>query len=144
MANLRHLKNLSENMGISIRELADMVGVSENQIHLMCRTNSTKIVTLEKIARVLGVPASYFFDEPTENYEVQHVVPAAQLNRAYTSGNGNASTIADSDRVKELEAEVRIRDARIADLKEIISEKDARIADLKERIEDLKLGYGNN
>ena len=78
--------------------------------------------------------------------KVQILGAGAQLNGAGASGNVNASTIADSDRVAELEAEVKIRDARIADLKEIISEKDARIAekdariaDLKERIEDLKM-----
>ena len=63
MANLQRIKDLAETRKISIRELADRVGVKENQIHVMCRTNSTKIDTLEKIAHELGVPAAYFFDD---------------------------------------------------------------------------------
>lgn len=69
MANLQKIKELAELRKISIRELADRVGVKENQIHVMCRTNSTKIDTLEKIADALGVPTTYFFEEKvTEEY----------------------------------------------------------------------------
>lgn len=63
MVNLNLIKSLAERQNISIRELADKVGVSENQIHVMCKTNSTKINTLEKIAKVLNVSINYFFDE---------------------------------------------------------------------------------
>lgn len=63
MANLQKIKDLAETRKISIRELADRVGVKENQIHVMCRTNSTKIDTLEKIAHELGVPTAYFFND---------------------------------------------------------------------------------
>lgn len=63
MANLQRIKDLAESRKISIRDLADRVGVKENQIHVMCRTNSTKIDTLEKIAHELGVPTAYFFDD---------------------------------------------------------------------------------
>lgn len=63
MANLQKIKDLAEARKISIRELAEKVGVKENQIHVMCRTNSTKIDTLEKIAHELGVSAAYFFDD---------------------------------------------------------------------------------
>lgn len=63
MANLFKIKDLAENRKISIRDLAERVGLKENQIHVMCRTNSTKIETLEKIAHELNVPVAYFFDE---------------------------------------------------------------------------------
>ncbi len=71
MVNLQKIKELAELRELSIRELADKVGLKENQIHVMCRTNSTKIDTLEKIADVLCVPISYFFEERiTEEYHV--------------------------------------------------------------------------
>lgn len=63
MANLQLIKQLAEERKIPITQLAAMVQVSEQQIHLMCRTNSTKIETLEKIAKALGVRVGYFFDE---------------------------------------------------------------------------------
>lgn len=63
MANLQRIKNLAEERNISIRELAERVGLKENQIHVMCRTNSTKIDTLEKIAAELHVSILEFFDK---------------------------------------------------------------------------------
>lgn len=70
MANLQLIKELAEQKKISVRELAEKVGLKENQIHVMCRSNSTKIDTLEKIAHVLDVPVSLFFNEGTvERYE---------------------------------------------------------------------------
>lgn len=75
MANLHLIKTLAENKKMPITELAERVGVSEQQIHLMVRTNSTKINTLEKIAKVLDVPVTYFFDQPSlqtnEKYEAK-------------------------------------------------------------------------
>jgi len=61
MANLNLIKALAESKNIPITQLAQAVGVSEQQIHLMVRKNSTKIETLEKIARVLNVSVSVFF-----------------------------------------------------------------------------------
>ena len=63
MANLKLIKDIAEERGISIRRLSEQTGISLNQIHLMCRTNSTKIQTLEAIAKALGVRVSVFFDE---------------------------------------------------------------------------------
>lgn len=70
MANLQLIKLIAEKKKMALTELAERVGVSEQQIHLMVRKNSTKIETLEKIANVLQVPVSSFFDEePTaESY----------------------------------------------------------------------------
>lgn len=63
MANLFLIKQFAEKKNIAITELANIVGVSEQQIHLMVRKNSTKIETLEKIAKALEVPVSCFFEE---------------------------------------------------------------------------------
>ena len=63
MANLQLIKTLAERQKMPITELAERAGISEQQIHLMVRTNSTKITTLEKIASILEVPVTVFFDE---------------------------------------------------------------------------------
>ena len=67
MANLNLIKALAESKNIPITQLAQAVGVSEQQIHLMVRKNSTKIETLEKIARVLNVSVAFFFDIQRQN-----------------------------------------------------------------------------
>lgn len=72
MANLQRIKDLAELKNISIRDLAERVGVKENQIHVMCRTNSTKIDTLEKIASVLRVSVKVFFDDDVTFREEYH------------------------------------------------------------------------
>lgn len=66
MANLQRIKDIAEAQGVSIRALADAVGLKENQIHVMVRSNSTKIETLEKIASFLHVPVAVFFSEQVE------------------------------------------------------------------------------
>lgn len=140
MANLQKIKEIAEKKKISIRELADRVGLKENQIHVMCRTNSTKIDTLEKIANELGVSVSYFFDDDVtimEKYEQNgdHNLQAHQIDKlemvdrrdgsSCTLGDENCSSAVLAERVKALEA--------------LLAEKDERIAELKERIEELKV-----
>lgn len=139
MANLQLIKDLAEKQKISIRDLAERVGLKENQIHVMCRSNSTKIDTLEKIAKVLGVSISYFFDEDvtiTERYEqngdhnllahrIDKVVSVDRLGAPKGTGDESACSAAVlQERIKSLEA--------------IIAEKNERIAELKERIAELK------
>ena len=88
MANLKLIKDIAEERGISIRRLSEQTGISLNQIHLMCRTNSTKIQTLESIAKVLGVRVSIFFDESEDispSCESQKESPELAELRAETS-----------------------------------------------------------
>lgn len=66
MAKLQLIKKFAAEQKISLSELARRVGISEQQIHMMCRTNSTKIPTLERIAKELGVPAAIFMDDDIE------------------------------------------------------------------------------
>lgn len=72
MANLQRIKDLAELRKISLRSLAEQVGIKENQIHVMCRTNSTKIETLERIASVLQVSVRIFFDDDISFREEYH------------------------------------------------------------------------
>lgn len=121
MANLYKIKDLAAERKMSLKALADIVGISENQIHVMCRTNSTKIDTLEKIAQTLKVPISVFFDES---------VPSVHTEGDYSpaSGSGNV-TVSMGDAVLA---------ERIKYLEALIAEKNERIAELKDRIEELK------
>lgn len=139
MANLQKIKDLAEDKGISIRDLAERVGIKENQIHVMCRTNSTRIDTLEKIAQVLNVSISEFFDDTTIG---GHIIKGDhnQLNERGSHNNVNSSdnNAILKERVRALEVLVCEKDERIMTLKETITEKDERIKELKERIGELK------
>lgn len=117
MANLQYIKNLAEKKKISIRELADRVGVKENQIHVMCRTNSTKIDTLEKIAKELGVSISYFFDEETK-MEIREA-GRDYVEKGKIEHNGNEYYGADSVEA-ELRDQISILKSQLADKERII------------------------
>lgn len=138
MANLQKIKDIAEKKKISIRELADKVGLKENQIHVMCRTNSTKIDTLEKIANELGVSVSYFFDDDvtiTERYEQHgdHNLQAHQIDKLEMVDRRSDSSCSDKDGCS-----AAVLAERVKALETLLAEKNERIAELKERIEELK------
>ncbi len=119
MANLNLIKALAESKNIPITQLAQAVGVSEQQIHLMVRKNSTKIETLEKIARVLNVSVSVFFDEDTTEIRQagRDYVEDGKIEHKGTEYNGPVTVAdealrAENERLKEelLEAKQEIID----------------------------------
>lgn len=119
MANLNLIKALAESKNIPITQLAQAVGVSEQQIHLMVRKNSTKIETLEKIARVLNVSVSVFFDEDTTEIRQagRDYVEDGKIEHKGTEYNGPV-TIADEALHAENE---RLKEELLEARKEIIN-----------------------
>lgn len=119
MANLNLIKALAESKNIPITQLAQAVGVSEQQIHLMVRKNSTKIETLEKIARVLNVSVSVFFDEDTTEIRQagRNYVEDGKIEHKGTEYNGPV-TIADEALRAENE---RLKEELLEARKEIIN-----------------------
>lgn len=119
MANLNLIKALAESKNIPITQLAQAVGVSEQQIHLMVRKNSTKIETLEKIARVLNVSVSVFFDEDTTEIRQagRGYVEDGKIEHKGTEYNGPV-TIADEALRAENE---RLKEELLEARKEIIN-----------------------
>ena len=123
MANLQIIKDIAERRKISIRELAERVGVKENQIHVMCRTNSTKIDTLEKIAHALDVSVVVFFDDAEVKKEIHT--------------EGDFSPASDGGDISMLVGDAVLAE-RVKSLETLVAEKNERISELKERIEELK------
>jgi len=67
MVVLSRIKDLLRERKISIRDFAKEIGITEQGLQLLIRQNSTKVETLEKIAHLLDVPISTFFDEKVES-----------------------------------------------------------------------------
>jgi len=63
MVNLHLISSLLDKKNLSIDQLAVEIGLKKGAIYKLMSENSTKIETLEKIAHVLNVPISYFFEE---------------------------------------------------------------------------------
>jgi transcriptional regulator with XRE-family HTH domain len=64
MANLFKIKEIARAKKISIKNLAETAGITEQGLQKLIRDNSTKVETLESIAYGLDVPISVFFDNP--------------------------------------------------------------------------------
>jgi transcriptional regulator with XRE-family HTH domain len=62
MANLLLVRDLCERKKMTIRELAQRIDRDESTIQSAIRRGSTNSMTIEAIAKVLGVPAGMFFD----------------------------------------------------------------------------------
>ena len=69
-------------MKISIRSLSATIGMSEQNIHKCIRDNRIEAGVLEKIAEVLSVSVSYFFDdiEPVGSIKDGEII---ELQRKY-------------------------------------------------------------
>lgn len=63
MANFKLIRDISKEKGISIRLIANEIGIKEESLHHIIKNGSTNTTTLENIARVLGVPVGIFFND---------------------------------------------------------------------------------
>ncbi len=130
MPNLQKIKEIAEAQGISIRALADAIGVKENQIHVMVRTNSTKIETLEKIANILHVPVAVFFNEHVYEKMQTQIGNGQQMGGGGVQQQGGVHQEEHDELIRLLEENKY--------LKQLLADKDERIDELKERIDELK------
>ena len=64
MANLKIIKELCTEKGLSLEDLATKSGLGLRAIQKIIHDNSTKIETLERIAQALQVRVSIFFPDP--------------------------------------------------------------------------------
>lgn len=61
--NLQRIKTLAESKHIEFKSLAKEIKMSEGNLHRCVRENKIQATDLEKIAKILNVNISYFFDE---------------------------------------------------------------------------------
>lgn len=66
MVYLSKIRDLCDARGISLKQLAHSLDLSERTIHLMLSQNTTKISTLEQIADYFNVDITYFFTSKEE------------------------------------------------------------------------------
>jgi len=80
--NLLKIKKRCDEIDISIRALSAKIEMSEQNLHKCIRDGRIEAGVLEKIAKVLCVPVSYFFDEvePVQNAKDSEII---ELQRKY-------------------------------------------------------------
>ena len=62
--DLSKIKKIVEEKGITLKSVCDKIEMSQNNLHKCIRDNRIEAGVLEKIANVLNVHVSYFFDAP--------------------------------------------------------------------------------
>lgn len=67
MVYLFKIRELCDKRGISMKQAASDLGMTEQSLHKLIKANSTKIDTLLTIADYFGVEPAYFFDKTTSD-----------------------------------------------------------------------------
>ncbi|KAA6338516.1 hypothetical protein EZS27_013491 [termite gut metagenome] len=125
MANFQLIRDLAEKRKITLREIADRVGISVDGIQKIMRKRSTSTKTIENIARILEVPVGIFFDgfESTGNYSI--------------ADNGSATSIYGNANVKKSINKNDNKDKEIEHLKALLEEKEKALQDKERTIQIL-------
>jgi transcriptional regulator with XRE-family HTH domain len=113
---IEKIKNLAKNRGITLKDLAVKIDMSEANLYRVFKRQSIETKYLESIADVLQVPVGYFFGEIQE--DGKKIVQSGENNLV-----GSNQNIINSNAVKELE-ECR---KEVAYLKEQVKDKEKLI-----------------
>lgn len=76
MINLQKIKELCQNKNVTVKQAAFDLGMTEQAMHKIIKTNSTKIETLISIAQYFNVEPTYFFDNDSE--ENKPIIPVSR------------------------------------------------------------------
>lgn len=143
MANLLIIKELLKQRKKTIRDFASEIGMTEQALQLLIRKNSTKIETLELIAKKLNVSISIFFEDNIEGTEASTSLFTKQV---LNDGAKIFAKVID-DAVKEKNELIDAKNQIIYRMDEIIQflrsenmQKDKTIDELKSLVENLKKG----
>ena len=120
MANLQKIKVIAKERGIAINDLAEQLGITPQAVHLMVRENSTKTETLERVAQILQVPITVFFDEEKET-----------VKQTQNGGSGNkqaGGNFTEGFNIEEHDELIRLRE-EVKYLKQMLAERDETISE---------------
>jgi DNA-binding Xre family transcriptional regulator len=125
--NLLKVKKILGEKQLTINWLSKQIGMSNQNLYKCFEKNRIEANDLERIAQVLDVNVSYFFDDtvPYTGHKIKNSIGNNFLGNI--NGNGVRVNLNPTDNEKEIDH-----------LKEIIREKDNTIEAMKELIVVLK------
>lgn len=95
MLNLQKIKTLAKQKGIAQTEIAKQLGISSQAFSKILRENSTKVSTLERIAEILDVPVTTFFDSPVHTNTISiNTGVQGSPNAVQSVGSGSSGEVA--------------------------------------------------
>lgn len=80
MINLQKIKELCLNKNVTVKQAALDLGMTEQAMHKIIKTNSTKIETLINIAQYFNVELAYFFDNASKDNKGAILMNREELN----------------------------------------------------------------
>lgn len=80
MINLQKIKELCRHKNVTVKQAALDLGMTEQAMHRIIKTNSTKIETLISIAQYFNVEPTYFFDNDSQANKLTVPVSRKELN----------------------------------------------------------------
>lgn len=139
MANLKLIKELASAQNRTLEDLAASCGLGAQAIHLMVRSGSTKLETLEKIAKELNVPAYIFMDYGFDIEDYKRVVIRGHHNpTAFFGGSAVVQQGADPEMTEKL---LKSKDDTISVQKMLIDNLKTEKERLQEEVDRLKAKY---
>jgi transcriptional regulator with XRE-family HTH domain len=135
--NGKKIKEKIKLCGISLREVAVLLGISEQNLQNKLNADDIKVSFLVELSEKLNKNINYFLDIPytKENTSGQRIITSENSNKV-TAHNDARQYYSDSPEV--LKAQIDDKDKLLKEKDERIREKDAYIAELKEIIRELK------
>lgn len=80
MISLQKIKELCQKKNVTVKQAALDLGMTEQAMHKIIKTNSTKIETLISIAQYFNVEPTYFFDNHSNKNEHSISINCEELN----------------------------------------------------------------
>jgi len=116
--NYSKIKFLANEKKITLKQICANVEITEQGLQRMFLNNSMKIETMEKIAKVLQVPASYFFED--DNKEVSKKINAGDNNVISIGNKNNNNSNAETKDLAVCRKEVEYLKQQVKDKEDII------------------------
>lgn len=119
----KELKSKLIEVGISQKELADLLGVTAQSLSSILSAKDVRSGTIEKIAKTLGVSISYIYGEPDK---IQNAVATGDGSVAVNGNNNVEGNVTVGNDSAVLQERVRL-------LEKLLDEKERTIKILMER-----------
>lgn len=91
------IKEALRREGRQLSDLADFLGVSQQNLNGILNKDNIKTATLEGVARFLGKPISFFYDEETKIEKGDYLVPLIPIEAHAGSLTGFSDSVNDYD-----------------------------------------------
>lgn len=126
------LNKLLNERGIKKKDFASKLHMTDVNLSKILKKDSVDASLLEKIAKELNIPVSYFFTENQLNSDNCRTLKLASDKTELSNDSGESS-----NRVQQLEEALKIKDQELQELRQRLKDKEQLIGGMLEIIKNL-------